>query len=129
MSARRNIDGAIKACVLFVLVSVLILPTSGFCNDREKTVAHGFKARVIENMAYQQSALIVEKTPAKKVIHKRILVLITDETKIGFGVNSIHPEDLAVGTSVVIKGDPRIEKAGDRSILIVEAHSIRPVLH
>jgi hypothetical protein len=101
-------------------------------NIRRYGTEYTFRARILEKTDDKQG-LVVRKEPTLTVMERRIYVLITRDTKIGYRVHGPNPtwRDLSYNklkeeNHVIIYGLKIIEKEGDREIMCVEAKRIEP---
>ena len=134
----------ISVCLVIVLSSILILALYGAGQDistiRRDGTEYTFRARILEKTTVavdkqghklKQHILVVQKTPTTEVREKRILVLVTEDTKIGYQVHGSRPRwqyvtfnDLKEETHIVIKGFKVIEREGDQELIVVLATQI-----
>ncbi|MBW2040079.1 MAG: hypothetical protein JRI46_10915 [Deltaproteobacteria bacterium] len=122
-----KIGKPIKIYLLIVLSSILMISIFGFRDINKEGVVFKFKARIIEKLT-DQRGLVVEKTPITELREKRIFVLVTDKTIIGFKKRRVGLDDLQVGMSIVVVGTKVLEKVDNRKIMIVKAKKIQPIV-
>jgi hypothetical protein len=128
----------ILACiVLSTTVLLSLLGASQDIQDLLKNIRRygtecTFRARILEKTD-DKNSLVVQKTPANDVKEKRIYVLITRDTKIGYRVYGPNPtwKDLSYNklkeeNHVLIEGLKLIEKQDNQDIMFVEAKRIEP---
>lgn len=138
-----------KSSIFIVLSSLVILSLCGASQDISGTKQDGgvgqdisrikqdgtectFRARILEKTGNKENpGLVVKKMPTTDVREKRILVLVTKDTKIGYQVHGPSPRwqdvafnDLKEETHVLIKGFKVIEKEGDQELIVVLAEQI-----
>jgi hypothetical protein len=119
-----------KSTVFIILSSIVILSLCGASQgqDISRIKQDGteciFRARILEKTG--DKAMVVTKTPTTEVKEKRILVLVTKDTKIGYQVHGSNPRwqdvafnDLKEETHVLIKGFKVVEKEGDQEYIVV----------
>ena len=119
-----------KSTVFVILSSIVILSLCGASQgqDISRIKQDGteciFRARILEKTG--DKAMVVTKTPTTEVKEKRILVLVTKDTKIGYQVHGSNPRwqdvafnDLKEETHILIKGFKVVEKEGDQEYIVV----------
>ncbi len=131
----------LSVCLVIVLTSILILALYAAGQDVSTIRRDGtectFRARILEKTTADKGpglkphSLVVQKTPTTDVKEKRMLVLVTKDTKIGYQVHGprarwqdVAFKDLKEETHVVIKGLKVIEKEGDQEYIVVLATQI-----
>jgi hypothetical protein len=128
----------ISTCiVLSVIVILSLLGASRDMQDLLKNIRrygtdYTFRARILQKTD-DKNALIVRKEPTTTAMEKRIYVIITKDTKIGYQVHGASPrwKDLTYGklkeeSHVLIHGLKMIEKEAGQEIMCVEAKRIEP---
>jgi hypothetical protein len=131
---------SIKISAYIVMSAIVMLSVMGASQDIQDLLKNirrygtecTFRARILEKTD-DKNGLVVQKTPANDVKEKRIYVLITRDTKIGYQVYGPNPTWQALSYNklkeenhVIIYGLKIIEKEGDRDIMFVEAKRIEP---
>jgi hypothetical protein len=125
----------IRSSIFIVLSSIVILSLYGASEgqDISRIKQDGteckFRARIIEKT--DAKAMVVTKTPTTEDKEKRILVLATRDTKIGYQIHGSSPRwqyvafnDLKEETHVLIKGFKVVEQEGDHEYIVVLATQI-----
>lgn len=128
----------ISVCLVSVISSILFLALYCAGQDISRIKQEGaectFRARILEKTDNQEHrGLVVEKTPTTDVKEKRMLVLVTKDTKIGYQIHGTRPKwqdvtfnDLKEEAHVLIKGLQVTEKEGEYEIIVVLATQIEP---
>ena len=131
---------SMKISAYIVLSAVVLLSLMGASQNMQELLRNirrygtecTFRARILEKTD-DKNSLVVQKTPASDAREKRIYVLITRDTKIGYRVYGPNPSwrdisynKLKEENHVLIEGLKLIEKQGDRDIMFVEAKRIEP---
>lgn len=128
--------GSMKALLIIACSAIVMISLCGFrdiISIRKKIMQEGdqcnFEARIVETESHKGgNTLVVEKKPVKEAIDKRIYVLVTGDTTIGYQKNSIKFKDLKVGMSIEIEGLKIVEKTSDQEMIVVYAKSITPIV-
>jgi hypothetical protein len=129
----------IKNSAFIFCSSIVVLSLLGASQDiqnflkdiRQYGTECTFRARILEKTD-DKNGLVVQKAPATDVREKRIYVLITRDTKIGYQVfypqstawHNITYDDLKEENHVLINGLKMIEKEDNQEIMYVEAKRI-----
>ena len=125
----------IKSSVFIVLSSIVILslcgPSQGqdISSIKRDGTECTFRARILEKT--DDKAMVVKKTPSTEDKEKRMLVLVTKDTKIGYQIHGSSPrwqyvafDDLKEETHVLIKGFKVVEREGDQEYIGILATRI-----
>jgi hypothetical protein len=138
--SKWGLKKSIMTASCFVLSAIMMLSIMGISQDTQdllKTIRrygteYTFRARILD-MADDKNSMIVQKEPATTVVEKRICVLITRETQIGYWAYEPSPnwkvlsyKALKEEGHVLIHGLKMIEKGTDQDIMFVEAKRIEP---
>jgi len=130
----------VKISLCIVLSSIAMLSLLGASQDiqdllkniRRYGTEYTFRARILEKTD-DKNALVVQKEPATTATEKRIYVIITKDTKIGYQVHGAYPmwksltyDKLKEESHVLIHGLKMIEKEAGHEIMCVEAKRIEP---
>ncbi|MCJ7547773.1 MAG: hypothetical protein MUP30_13310 [Deltaproteobacteria bacterium] len=128
----------ISACIILSAVAILsLMGASQDMQDLLKNIRRygtecTFRARILEKTD-DKNGLLVQKAPASTVMEKRIYVLITRDTKIGYRVHGANPtwkalsyDNLREENYILIHGLKMTEKEGDQDSMYVEAKRIEP---
>lgn len=122
--------------ILFILlVSFMVASLVGFRDIEKEGVACKFRARIvdIEKTPPDQKMLVVKEIrrtqAATKEKHvKKIYVLVTSDTLIGFEGSIMKFEDLRLDMGIEIQGLKVIEKQDEEENTVVLAKRIRPIV-
>lgn len=141
----------LRICFYCVLSLAVLFSIVGFRDSTSEEIKKDgvkctFKARIIETVTDPKGRglVVIKKYDIKKGSRrgdkgektegtaKRIYVLVTDKTEIGYTADggkkiSINFNDLKIDMSVVIEGTSVLQKVDDQEIIIVWAKSIEPV--
>ena len=143
---------SIRIFLYLIPVTLMMISLVGFRDITNEIVKEGvkceFKARIVEIVTNERGqGLVVEKKPniAKRkgnklggkndkieTSNKRMYVLVTGETTIGYTIDGFKKafmdfEDLEVEMSVMIEGIKVLKTVDDQEIILVLAKNIVPV--
>ena len=121
-------------CSSIILSSLIMISLCGFKDIDQEKVMWKFQARIIdiEKPPPDQKVLVVKQIrrtqAAKKEKQRKIYVLVTSDTIIGFEGSIMKFEDLYLDMGIEIQGLKVIEKQDGEEDTFVHAKRIRPIL-
>jgi hypothetical protein len=140
MPSVMTIRKAVTCVIGIVFLTIMILAIIGASQDSQdvlkKIRVHGtdytFRARILEKIP-AENMLVVQKTNAANEMEKRIYVLVTSETRIGYWVYGAQRawqplafKNLKRKEHIVINGRKMTEREDGLELIYVEAKRIEP---
>jgi len=123
-----------RILLVICLSSFLLTSLAGFRDIKKEGVECKFKARIvdIEKPPPDQKVLVVKQIrrtqAAAQEKQRKIYVLVTSDTRIGFDGSNMKFEDLRLEMGIWIEGFKVIEKEDGEENTVVLAIRIRPLV-